>query len=59
MVSKIFQLPTDGIVFVGKVKSIGRSEQMDRNRVSEYGRASIVTLVVVVTSTHPPEAAMV
>ena len=59
MVSKIFQLPTDGIVFVGKVKSIGRSEQIEIDVSKKDGTALIVTVAVSDTAAQPPAAATV
>ena len=54
MVSKIFQLPTDGIVFVGKVKSIGRSEQMERVKGENTGIGLTVICSESFTLPHDP-----
>jgi hypothetical protein len=59
MVSKIFQLNTDGDVIGGKVKPIGRSEQIEIDVFKKDGTALIVIVVVADTTAQPPAAATV
>ena len=54
MVSMIFQLATAGIVFVGKVKPIGRSEQMERVKGENTGIGLTVICSESFTLPHGP-----
>ena len=59
IVSTIFQLETAGVGFDGKVKPIGRSEQMEIDVFKKDGTALIVIVVVADTTAQPPAAATV
>ena len=54
MVSKIFQLNTDGDVFDGKEKPIGRSEHLESVMLEKTGEGLIVITFVSVTELHGP-----
>ncbi len=56
MVSMMFQLETAGVVLDGKVKPIGRSEQMERDVSKKNGTAKKVTVAVADTAAQPPAA---
>ena len=55
----MFQLDTKGVVFDGKVKPIGRSEQIEIDVFKKDGTALIVTVAVSDTAAQPPAAATV
>ena len=55
----MFQLDTKGVVFDGKVKPIGRSEQIEIDVFKKDGTALIVTVALSDTAAQPPAAATV
>jgi hypothetical protein len=51
----MFQLDTAGVGFDGKVKSIGRSEQMERKKVENTGIGLIIICIESDTLPHGPK----